>query len=284
MRAVLSELMKTNLVNGLFVAVSIIAASPVYAVMNPAQTQAPTTAPQHVYPSGVNVAMDIAKDLYDSLDNKYRNKVQEPPVRVVPGNVPELAPISDANGDKSLGQLSVSVGFVNLINHIAHALAVDKVQPGYFEQYMAYLGQETADGKSVQAPEIAEDRYWTDDIINDQASYFNQMMGLTMAINLSHYYLGEYDKYAGTTEAGKPVAVNNYVTSSEWNKDLRAATENALQCAFATEGGKALFAAIDKMPHRPAWTADILPQNVDVKKMNKHLAKLEFDFFHGGLN
>ena len=39
-------------------------------------------------------------------------------------------------------------------------------------------------------------RYWTDNVINDQMSYFNQMVGFMMAINLSHHYLGHYAKYA----------------------------------------------------------------------------------------
>jgi len=37
------------------------------------------------------------------------------------------------------------------------------------------------------------------------------------------------------------------------------------------------------MPQRPAWTAFIVPPSVDLKKVNKELAKYEKDYFHGGL-
>ena len=59
-----------------------------------------------------------------------------------------------------------------------------------------------------------------------------------------------------------------------------------LSCASRANNfsAKALFAAIDKMPHRPAWTAYLVPQNIDIKRLNKQLAKYEVDFFHGGLN
>ncbi len=272
---------KSKLVNS-FVAVAWFAFRLLgYGVSNPAQAATPT---QHVYPSGVEVAVQIGNDLYDSLDKKDRNKLQEPPIRMVDGSVPEMAPVANIGDNKMVGQLSVSVGFVNLINHIAHALAVDRIQPGYFDQYMSYLGTETATGAAPEPPDILADRCWTDSVMNDQASYFNQIMGMTMAINLSHHYLGEFNKYAGQAQPGKPVAINNLVTSSEWDKEVRAAVENSLNCAYATEGAKALFSAIDKMPHRPAWTADILPQNVDIQRLNKRLAKYEVAFFHGGLN
>lgn len=278
---------KSKLVNSFFAVAWFALRLSGYGASNPAQSaaSAPSAAPvQHVYPSGVEVAVSIGSDLYNSLDKKYRSKLQEPPICVVPGNAPEMAPVANTAEDKTMGQLSVSVGFVNLINHIAHALAVDRIQPGYFNQYMTYLATPTADGTTPEPPDILADRCWTDDVMNDQASYFNQMMGMTMAINLSHHYLGEFNKYAGQAQPGKPVVINNYVTSSEWDTEIRAAVENSLDCAYATEGVKALFSAIDKMPHRPAWTAYVVPQNIDIQRLNKRLAKYEVAFFHGGLN
>ena len=120
--------------------------------------------------------------------------------------------------------------------------------------------------------------------MNDQASYFNQMMSMTMAINFSRHYLGQIDKYAGQMHADKLVPINNFLTDREWEKGVRAGAVNALNCAFGTEGAKALFAAIDKMTHRPAWTAYIVPQNIDIKRLNKQLTNYEVAFFRGGLN
>jgi hypothetical protein len=243
----------------------------------------PNSSP-HVYPSGVAVAVQIGNDLCDSLDAKYRNKLQTPPVCTVPLNTPALALVEKSDQNKTLGQVAISVGFVDLINHVAHAKAIDRIQPGYFNQYMFDLARQTAAGTAPPAPAIVEDRYWTDAVMNDQASFFNQMMGMTMAINLSHQYLGRCDKYACRMQADKLVPINNFLTSDEWEKGVRAGAVNSLNCAFGTEGAKALFDAIDKMPLRPAWTAYIVPQNIDIKKLNKQLAKYEVDFFRGGLN
>jgi hypothetical protein len=84
-------------------------------------------------------------------------------------------------------------------------------------------------------------------------------------------------------QAGKLVSINNFLTLDEWETGVRAAAVNALNCALGTEGAKALYDAIDKMPRRPAWTACIVPQNTDIKKLNKQLSKYEVAFFRGGL-
>jgi hypothetical protein len=266
---------KFNLVQSLVVASCLVLELPGYALTN---------STPHVYPSGVQVALQIGSDLYDSLDAKYRNKLQAPAICAVPVDAPELAPVEKNDENKSLGQVFVSVGFVDLINHIAHAKAIDNIEPGYFEQYMSELARETASGTPPEAPSIVEDRYWTDDVMNEQASYFNQMMGMTMAINLSRHYLGQFNKYAGQMQPGKMIPINNFLTSAEWDTGVRAGAVNSLNCALGTEGAKALFDAIGKMAHRPAWTAYIVPQKTDINRLNKRLAKYEVDFFHGGLN
>ena len=238
----------------------------------------------HIYPSGIKVALQIESDLYNSLDAKYRNKLQAPPEGAGSLAAREMARVENSDVNRELCQASVSPGFVDLINHIAHAKAIDKIQPGFFDQYMSGLARETANGIPPVAPNIVEDRYWTDDAMNDQASYFNQMMSMTMAINLSHHYLGDFDKYAGRMQSAKLGTINNFLTPNEWEKVVKAAAVNSLNCAFGTEGAKALFGAIDRMPRRPAWTACIVPQSADIKRLNKQLGQYEVAFFRGGLN
>jgi hypothetical protein len=262
-------------VQNLFAAAWLTLSLPGYALTNSAP---------HVYPSDIRVAVQIGNDLYDSLDAKYRKKLEAQPVCAAPSDAPEVTLVLTNDENKTLCQVSISVGFVDLINHIAHAKAIDRIQPGYFQQYMTDLARGTAGGNQPKTPNIAEARFWSDAVMNDQASYFNQMMSLTMAINLSHYYLGQFAKYASRIQAAKMSPLNNFLTSSEWEKGVRAGAANSLSCAFATEGAKALFDAIDKMPQRPAWTAYIVPQNIDIKRLNKELARYESAFFHGGLN
>ena len=133
---------------------------------------------------------------------------------------------------------------------------------------------------------MVDARFWKDDVLNDQASYFNQMIGMMVAINLSHHYLGHFDKYAAQDgRPGNKTASHQRLLDrpAEWEVSVKAGATDALNCALATDGAKALFDAIDKMPRRPAWTEAILPKDADVKKLNKQLTEYETQFFHGGL-
>ena len=108
-----------------------------------------TNSTPHVYPSGTSVAVQIGNDLYDSLDAKYREKLQSPPVCTNPLSTPSMAFVETNDQNKTLCQVSISVGFVDLINHIAHAKAIDRIEPGFFDQYMSGLARETATGQSA---------------------------------------------------------------------------------------------------------------------------------------
>jgi hypothetical protein len=182
-----------------------------------------------------------------------------------------------------MAQVLISSGFVDLINHIAHAKAIDQVQPGYFQQYVSMLARQPAGETPPDPPNLSDARYWSDAVMNDQAGLFNQMMGLTLSINLSHLYLGHYHKYAGQMLGAKLLPINNFVTTAEWSASVKAAALNSLNCALATKGAEALFEAIDQMPQRPAWTSYIVPGNVNIKKLNAQLALYETEYFQGAL-
>jgi hypothetical protein len=235
-----------------------------------------TNSVPHVYMGSAALALKIGNDLYENLDAKYRKSLEPVPFTLVPMDIPAMAP-TETN---THCQIAVSPGFIALINRIAHAKAIDLIERGYFNRYVALLSQDSANGKPPELPNIENARYWSDDVMNDQGGFFNQMMSLTMAINLSHQYLGEFHKYSAQMSGGV-VPINNFLTPSEWDKSVKVATQNSLDCAFATAGGTALFEAIGNMPHRPAWANYILPANVDIKKLNKKLARYESEFFRG---
>jgi hypothetical protein len=78
--------------------------------------------------------------------------------------------------------------------------------------------------------------------------------------------------------------INNFLNTREWEASVRAGAVDSFNCAYSsTDGPRALFEAIDRMPQRPAWTAYIVPPQVDIKKLNKELATYERDFFRGHL-
>jgi hypothetical protein len=240
--------------------------------------------PARAYQSGFTIVLKIGGDLSESLPAKFGDKIDPQAIALEPEAAPVVTPIVTTADNNVQRQVSLSAGFIDLLNHICHARAVDNIEPGYFERYIKILAQSADDG-TVQPPSIVEPRYWTDQVINDQMSYFNQMVGFMMAINLSHLYLGHYTKYASRMigPGDKLIPINVFLTPAEWDVSIKAAAVDSLNCALATDGPRALFEAIDKMPNRPAWAAYIVPAHVDLKKLNKQLACYERDFFRGQL-
>jgi hypothetical protein len=235
------------------------------------------------YPSGFSAAMKLGGELRETLAQKFYNKVDAQVVALQPQDMPLIAPISVNDENRVESQIELSAGFIDLVNHLCHAKAIDKVQKGYFDQYVGIVSRVCSADPNAPLPPIVEPRFWTEDIINDQLSYFNQMMGMMIAISMSHHYLGHYAKYGAklTSSGGAIAPINDYLTPAEWDVSVKAGALDALNCALSTDGLRVIFEAVDKMPVRPAWAAYIAPQTIDLKKLNKDLAKYEEDFFHG---
>jgi hypothetical protein len=238
-----------------------------------------------VYPSGFSVAIKLGGELYEALPPKFADQLNAQTITLQPQDMPLVSPIATTEENRVVRQVSLSAGLIDLLNHICHAKAIDRVQPGFFDQYVKNLAR-LSPGDILAPPPIVEPRFWTEDIINDQLSYFNQMIGLLTAINLAHHYLGHYAKYSAkmTGAGGQLTPINNFLTPAEWDVSVKAGVIDALNCALATEGPRALFDAVDRMPTRPPWTAYIIPQQTDIKKLNKQLVHYEDLFFHGKLN
>lgn len=235
------------------------------------------------YPSGVKEAIKAGADLYQTLNPKYQKQIDTQPISVQTMEAPVITPIESSEENKMHNQVSVSAGFIDLINHLAHAKAIDRIQPGYFDRYLANLSRQSVDGGMPQAPNMVDARYWKDDIMNEQISYFNQIMGMLAAINLTHHYLGHFVKYGRVLEAGKLTPINGLLSPDEWKASVKAGAINAFDCACTSEGIKALLDGLDKMPRRPAWTLYIVPDHTDLKALSKEFKHFEDLYFHGML-
>jgi hypothetical protein len=241
---------------------------------------AATNSPAQTYSNGPQTALRIGNDLYQTLDGRYRENVNPQWVQIETSDSPVITPIESSDDNRAPHSVLVSMGYIDLINHIAHAKAIDHIQHGFFQQYVRNLACQTGGGAP---PNMSDPRYWKEDVMNEQMGLFNQMMGMTLAISLSHHYLGHYNKYANQMLDGKRTPINCLIDPAEWEASIRAATVNSLDCAYGTEGAIALFDAINMMGARPAWTAFILPAAANVKKLDKTLARYEADYFHGGI-
>ena len=243
------------------------------------------TVPPPVYNNGFSMTIRLGRELSDALPPKLGGQLDPQVVTLQSEDLPLVLPVAVTEENQVLCQVSLSAGFIDLVNHVAHAKAIDHLQPGYFAQYVKNLALSATGSGAVSPPGIVDPRYWTEEVMNEQTSYFNQMIAMAMAINLSHHYLGHYAKYSCNLagSADKPVAINSLLTTEEWNASVKAGTLDALDCALSTEGIRALFDAIDSMPNRPDWTTYIIPRQVDIKQLNKQLERYEDDYFHGKL-
>lgn len=235
------------------------------------------------YETGYRTIMKLGSDLYRALPPKYREQVHVQPVSLETDVMPFVRPIEYPDETRPLRMVFISVGFVDLMNNVAHAKAINKVEKGYFEKYLINLAQESGEMSLKEIPRISEKRFWSDQMINEQLSNFNQMVGMVLAIELSHHYLGHYRKYADqlSDAKGKPVPINSLLSQAEWDESLKAGSHNALECGLGVQGLKALYEAMDKMPRRPAWTIYFIPESVRVDKVKKTLEQYENDYFHG---
>lgn len=229
------------------------------------------------------MALKLGTELQEALPAKFGTQLDSQPIVLQPQDFPVVSPIATGAAASAQRQVCISAGLISLLNHLCHALAIDHVQPGYFNQYVENFCRA---GPNPTPPEIVDARYWTDDILNDQMSYFNQMVGFIMALNLSHQYLGHYAKYGPkmSAQGSQILPINDFLTKDEWQKSFRAGALNSLNCALATDGTRALFDALAKLPTRPRWADYIVPPDADLNKLSHQLAKWETDFFHGHFN
>jgi hypothetical protein len=239
---------------------------------------------QPKYQTGYSATMKLGTDLYNSLKEKYKTQIASQPISLETEVKPLIKVTEYPDEKQPIRMVFISVGFLDLINHVAHAKAIDKIQPGYFEKYLMSLAEEKGETSLKELPNISDKRFWTDDVMNEQVSNFNQMTGMLVAMNLSHFYLGHYAKYADKLDDdAKGQIVNNLLTSSEWDETLKSGAAHALDCGFGIDGIKALYECISKMPKRPAWTAYFLSDKANVGKIKSQLEKYEKDYFQGRL-
>lgn len=235
------------------------------------------------YKSGYSEMRRLGIDIWRAMKPEYRQIVNSEPLFIETDVTPFVRLVEYPDDPKPLRAVFISAGFIDLVNNVAHAKAIDKIQKGYFEKYILSLAQESGEKELHELPNLADRRFWSEDVLNEQQGYFNQIVGEVVAIKLSHHYLGHFKKYASqlTDPQGKPVPINNLLTPAEWDEAVAKGVRNALECGLGVDGVKALYDCIDKMPKRPDWTAYFLPDKVKVAKLKKDMQKIEERFFAG---
>jgi hypothetical protein len=242
------------------------------------------TGPVPAYSTGFPAMAKLAAELHRSLAPKNRESISPQPIALEASPIPYTR-LSDGGEPAQPGRgLAVSSGFVDLVNYFSHARAIDKIERGYLQRYLAQLGQNPGHGPVPAPPGLNNPRYWADDVMNEQISNFSQISAVVIGSKLAHHYLGHYRRYAAQLkdQTGQLVPINLVLTAGEYEDAIKAGVRNALDCGFGVEGIKSLIEAIEKMPQKPLWTADIFPAKVKASKLKRDLEKQEKVFFAGG--
>lgn len=235
--------------------------------------------------TGIGAITRLGMDLQKALPPKYKDIVHSQPVFIETDMMPFIKLTEYPDEAKPLRAVFISVGFIDLMNQVAHAKAIDKIEKKYFENFVVSLSKQTGEKELIELPNLSDKRFWTDDMMNEQLSSFNQVVGMVIAIKLSHHYLGHYKKYAdkltANPDAQQP-AIESLLTPDEWEESVKEGARNAMETGLFTEGIRALYEAIGKMPKRPTWTQYFLPETVKVDKLNKNLKRYEEVYLKGG--
>jgi hypothetical protein len=230
------------------------------------------------YETGYSDIVRIAADLQQALPPKQRARIHSEPLGFEKSAVPAVK--TAIHNQSQLGIVQISAGFVDLLNYLSHAKAIDGMDRGFYTRSIASLAVQTGE-TGLPSLDLSNKKAWAFDTVNHQISHFNQMAGSLVAIEFAHHYLGHYKKYASqlTNAQGQPVPLATLLSPGEWQDAVMAGTKNALACGLGVDGLKAFFEGLEKLQNRPAWTFAVLPAKAQTAKINKRLQHTENDFF-----
>jgi hypothetical protein len=224
------------------------------------------------YKTGYSSIMKLGKDLHAALKREHRELIAEQPISIETNPTPFARPLYLDEKPKPVRGVWISAGFIDLVNHIAHAEAIDRLDRNYFARYSEMLAEQNVvpplpDGKNA--------RYWSEEVLNEQQSNFNSIVGFIVGVKLANHYLGHYDRYRAKLSDS---AINNLLSEKEWNEAFRAGLHNALRAGCMIEGVVPLFVAIDKIKKRPDWVAHFLPDRVSPSSLAREMERTQKHF------
>lgn len=228
--------------------------------------------------SGFSETIRVGSVLYESLEPKQQAGLSPHPIALETEPTPYVRNGEFTFNGRQLKVVVVSTGFVELMRRVAKARAFDAMEPGYFQRYLGLLTTTDPAKGTPELPNGADPRFKDDDLLNNQRTYFAQMVSMVVAIEMSHHYLGHYTKYADKLAGGVPI--NTVMKRSDWQKSVEQGTENSLHAGYGPESVCAFYEALARMAQKPAWVSYFLPADENVDKLTTKLSKIEKKFFN----
>ena len=110
--------------------------------------------PSGTYPSGFSRALKLGGELSEALPQKFADQLSQEVIALQPQDVPVVTPVAVTGDNRIIRQVTLSAGFIEMVNHICHAKAVDRIQPGFFDQYVKNYAQLSAANLAAPPPPI----------------------------------------------------------------------------------------------------------------------------------
>src|SRR5690349_21332070 len=122
---------------------------------------------EFTYNSGYSSMMKLGKDLRAGLKAEGRETIAEQPISIETNANPFARLLYFDEKPRPVRGVWISAGFIDLMNHVAHAEAIDRLERKYFEHYAEMLEHQ----KGIPPlPEGKKPRYWAEDVLNEQQS------------------------------------------------------------------------------------------------------------------
>lgn len=223
--------------------------------------------------------MKLGRDIHAGLPPDHREKIAVQPISIETDPAPFAKLLYFEEKPKPVRGVWISAGFIDLVNHVAHAKAIDRREKNYFDRYIEILAAETGVQPLRPLPEVDNAKYWTEEMLNEQQSNFNSIVGLVVGMKLANHYLGHHEKYK--TKLVEGGLINNLLTPAEWEETFRHGVRNAVRAGCMTEGSAPFFEAFDKMKKRPAWTAHFLPDKTKFSPLRKEMESIQRRYLAG---
>jgi|SRR6185503_4567842 len=233
------------------------------------------------YELGFPNVTNINTDLVRALEPSKRRQVSSNTLLLGSVRLPCVASAPGENPDGPGQPVCISACFVDFINRVAHAKAMDEAERGFFARYTMRLAEDPRTSLAPDFDALLPKRVWDFNTMNRQASHFNQMVGGLLGIDHAHHYLGHYRKHAHCfdRQTALPQPINAMVTEEEWRQAVLEGARNALACGLGIDGMKAIFQCFGQMQTRPPWAAYFIHPQADVQRMILELVQAERDFF-----
>jgi hypothetical protein len=230
------------------------------------------------YRSGFTTIQALGRDIYGSLEGAEKAMIHPQPISLDTSRKPFVRLLHYTDGSETVRGVWVSQGFIDLVNQLAHAKAIDKKRKGYFAAYLKLL--EMCGDPIPPLPDRDNPTYWTEGLLNEQFSNFNSIMGIVVGINLAEHYLGLYEKYEKEIKAEENDAppLNKLIKADEWERAYRRGLNNAMLASCMTEGYLPVCEGLSHMKQRPIWANYFLPDGIRFESMRKDMVKLQRKF------